>query len=149
MFNLVFLVMRLIILLFLILASASLYAQNKRNTKIVREYHDSGMLKKVTVIKTFERAIFEPGNYYKRTKTWVKEYYANGKPKLEEYKKTWLGTSGNGCYETIHTIKEYNEQGQITLDEETQCDKGKVVNKFYNNAGKVTFIRINYYLLEG
>lgn len=135
--------------LIFIITTGSVFAQNKRNRKITREYYDNGMPKKTTVVKTFERAVFEPGNYYKRTKIWVTEYYETGKIKSEEYKKTWLGTSGNGCYEMVHKTKQYNEAGKIVFDEVTECDRGKITNRYYNNAGKVTFIRINYFLLEG
>jgi antitoxin component YwqK of YwqJK toxin-antitoxin module len=66
--------------------------------------------------------------------------------KSKVYRKTRIDKSSPGCYEVKVITTTYSENGKIMHQEINECDKKRITNKFYDEAGKLTFIRINYYL---
>jgi antitoxin component YwqK of YwqJK toxin-antitoxin module len=121
-------------------------AQMRRRTKQSKEFYESGKIKKVTRTKTVQSIYIDPYTFFKKTITHATEYYENGKIKSKTYRKTRIDKSTPGCYEVKVIVTTYSEDGTIQHEEINECDKKRITNKFYDASGKITFIRINYYL---
>jgi antitoxin component YwqK of YwqJK toxin-antitoxin module len=128
-------------------AGLNAHAQMKRKTTESKELYADGHIKKVTRTKIVQSTYIDPYTFFKKTITHVTEYYESGKIKSRMYRKTRIDKSSpGGCYEVKVITTTFSEDGKKTHEEINECDKHKVTNKFYNDAGKVTFIRINYFL---
>ena len=128
-------------------AALDVHAQMKRHTSEGKEFYESGKIKKVTRTKVVQSTYIDPYTFYKKTITHVTEYYEDGNIKSKMYRKTRIDKSSpGGCYEVKVISTTFSEKGKKTHEEIKECDKHKVTNKFYDDAGKLTFIRINYFL---
>lgn len=138
------------LLLFLIFSLFSICeskAQYKRNTKEDKEFYESGKIKKVTRTHIVQTAHVDPYTFFKKTIVHTVEYYENGQVRSNTFKKTRVDKSSpEDCYEVVVIITDYSEKGKISHYLKQECDKKRVTDKFYDENGKLTFIRINYYL---
>ena len=121
-------------------------AQMKRRTKLEKEFYESGKIKKVTRVKTVQSIYIDPYTFFKKTITHATEYYESGMVKSKTYKKTRIDKSAPGCYEVKQITTSFTEKGKLQHREINECDKKRVTHKFYDDSGKLNFIRINYYL---
>ena len=121
-------------------------AQMKRRTRLDKEFYENGKIKKVTRVKTVQSIYIDPYTFFKKTITHGTEYYENGKIKAKTYKKTRIDKSSPGCYEVKEIITTFSEDGKTLHKEINECDKKRITHKFYDETGKLTFIRINYFL---
>jgi antitoxin component YwqK of YwqJK toxin-antitoxin module len=132
-------------LCFCFLATQSM-AQLRRRIKEGKEFYDDGKIKKITRTKTVQSIYIDPYTFFKKTISHSTEYYESGKVKSKTYRKTKIDKSSPGCYEVKVIITTYSESGKILHQEINECDKKRVTNKFYDETGKINFIRINYFL---
>lgn len=121
-------------------------AQLRRKIKETKEFYDNGKIKKITRTKTVQSIYIDPYTFFKKTVTRITEYSESGKIISKTYKKTRIDKSAPGCYEIIMIITTYSENGRRLHQEIDECDKKRVTHKFYDDAGKLTFIRVNYIL---
>lgn len=122
-------------------------AQLRRKTSESKEFYANGRIKKITRVKTVQSIYIDPYTFFKKTITHVTEYSESGKVVERIYKKTKIDKSSPGCYEVIMITTRFAENGKKTHQEINECDKKRVTNKFYDETGKLTFIRINYHLI--
>lgn len=122
-------------------------AQYKRKTKEEKEFYESGKIKKMTRTKTVQSTHIDPFTYFKKTIVHTVEYYENGEVRTNSYKKTRVDKASPGaCYEVVVITTSYTDKGKVSHYLKQECDKKRVTDKFYDDTGKLTFIRINYYL---
>src|SRR6185503_19039134 len=126
---------RNIVLLLLLTASVSSFAQLKRSTKIYKEFYPNGTLKKVTRVKTVQSAKFELYDNYKKTIVTSTEYFENGKVKQKMKKITKLGNSGRDCYQITYEVKTYYETGILKQVYVEKCDQVKTETRYYDESG--------------
>lgn len=126
--------------------SSEAAAQMKRKTRLEKEFYENGKIKKITKVKTVQSIYIDPYTFFKKTITHGTEYYENGKIKAKTYKKTRIDKSSPGCYEVKETTTTFSEDGKPLHQEINECDKKRITHKFYDESGKLTFIRINYFL---
>ncbi|MGL4595991.1 MAG: hypothetical protein ACRCYO_00590 [Bacteroidia bacterium] len=119
------------------------HAQTTRTRRAIeKEYWPNGNIKFVTVTKTTTGKYVDLFNYYKKTNVKRTEFNEQGIKIRKTVRVTKLGRGGKPCYEIFSSQTDYDEQGNKTRYEESQCDKNKSKLKVYQN-GKLIFVRIH------
>jgi hypothetical protein len=121
----------------------SMHAQTTRTRReIQKTYWPNGTIKTVTVIKTTTGKYVDLFNFYKKTNVKQTDFSEQGIKTRKTVRVTKLGRGGKPCYEIFSSQTDYDERGNKTRYEESQCDKNKTKLKVYQN-GKLIFVRIH------